>query len=473
MTTPHPRQRAAAALLVLLGAACSDPPTIPSPGSIHVSVKTLGGDPDLDGYDFVVDSGAPGMRRALFPEGSGTLDAVSAGTHTVTLERVAENCSVTPPNPRVVVVMPGQTARIDFEVVCDVTGIEITTRTTGVETPTSLDVLLNGKIAAPVRSNGSEVIGRLQPGTHTIAVSAGSNCTVAGTSPVTVEVRSRTTTPVLFQITCVAPVRLEKIAFVFDSTGGSQTQQWIGLVNPDGTGVTRLIRGHSPTWSPNGTRLLFSTTYCGEWYWYYYDNPCTGALFLIDPEVRNVTEMPGTFAGLNPTWLPTGERFAFRRCCERGFESTHLHSLALDGSSLVDVSPEVNGIRDPVWSPNGERIAFSCNVVGQNWDLCIVDKTGLNLVLVTNDFVYDFAPAWSPDGTHIAFSRSDGTYQQIAILTVGTNSYRGLTSGRRPSWSRDGKTLVFADGGLFTIDADGTNRRRLTTGNHDAPVWRP
>jgi hypothetical protein len=34
--------------------------------------------------------------------------------------------------------------------------------------------------------------------------------------------------------------------------------------------------------------------------------------------------------------------------------------------------------------------------------------------------------------------------------------------------------LVFAGGdGLFAIGADGSNRRRLTTGAHSAPAWRP
>jgi hypothetical protein len=27
--------------------------------------------------------------------------------------------------------------------------------------------------------------------------------------------------------------------------------------------------------------------------------------------------------------------------------------------------------------------------------------------------------------------------------------------------------------GLFLMDADGSNRRRLTTGKHIAPAWRP
>jgi len=475
VTTLHQGQRAAVALLVMLGAACSDSPTIPAPGSIRASVMTLGGDIDVDGYLFVVDTGAAATRQPIFPSGTATRSEASAGTHTVALEQVAENCTVAAPNPRVVTVMPGQTTNVNFEVNCVATGIAITTRTAGVDGPNAYDVVLNGRNAAAIGSNDSVVVGRLQPGTHTIALSVASNCTVAGTSPVTVEVLPRTTTRVLFQVTCVSPPRPERIAFVLDLPAGNLTEWWIGVVNPDGMDGTNLVAGHSPMWSPNGTRLVFSTTYCDEYYFFYYDDPCTGGLHLIDPETRNITTLPAASDGLSPAWAPTGDRIAFRRCCELGFESTRLHVLTLSGGAAVDVAvPGVRGIRDLAWSLDGQRIAFACMVVPPQWDLCLVDTDGGNLVRMTNDAVSDFAPAWSPDGSRIAFSRSDGANQQIAIMTVGDGAVRVLTTGRKPAWSRDGKTLVFADfGGLYTIAVGGSDRARLTNGAHDAPVWRP
>jgi TolB protein len=108
-----------------------------------------------------------------------------------------------------------------------------------------------------------------------------------------------------------------------------------------------------------------------------------------------------------------------------------------------------------------------------------VNRDGGGLVQLTNDPSFDGHAAWSPDGTKIAFARypdavSSNADAKIVVMDLATRQVTILTNGGEPAWSPDGSKLVFAsDDGLFLIDADGTNHRRLTTGPHHAPAWRP
>jgi Tol biopolymer transport system component len=148
-----------------------------------------------------------------------------------------------------------------------------------------------------------------------------------------------------------------------------------------------------------------------------------------------------------------------------------------DGSYLVAVFvPGATLVNDLAWSPDGRRIAFQCLVDVGNYDVCTVNRNGSGLVRLTSDPHVEAHPAWSHDGTRIAFATTTGltSLWQIALVAVDGGAATRLTDGFDPAWSRDGTKLVFArDSGLFTIDVDGSNLKRLTTGVAHAPAWRP
>ncbi len=106
-------------------------------------------------------------------------------------------------------------------------------------------------------------------------------------------------------------------------------------------------------------------------------------------------------------------------------------------------------------------------------------------------------PAWSPDGQHLAFvssrdHRDTGHSErasEIYVMNADGSAQRRLTFNgvplSSPSWSSDGRTLVFSrdtpsrTGGLgrlelWTVDVTTGAERRLTVGPYDlAPTWSP
>ena len=118
----------------------------------------------------------------------------------------------------------------------------------------------------------------------------------------------------------------------------------------------------------------------------------------------------------------------------------------------------------PSFSPDGRSVAFVSNRDGQ-WDLYVGLVTGGGLIRLSNDPNLEAQPRWSPDGTKILFSRLNDTgLQDIWVTPAFPGAPRRLIqSALTPSWSADGRRIVYSDGKVIWVcDADGANPRVVT-----------
>jgi dipeptidyl aminopeptidase/acylaminoacyl peptidase len=197
------------------------------------------------------------------------------------------------------------------------------------------------------------------------------------------------------------------------------------------------------------------------------------------PEQLTATEKPAS----DPQWSPDGRRIAFVR-------DQAIWMIDVEGSHQALVSQHPAGNRSPSWCADGHQIAFISRRRG--WDqLWVVDapiprrgrpatrpRSAEPIPLTSpgvdiDDFV------WSPDGCKIAVTSQrlpDLLTSQVHIVDALTAEER-LIAGESawetgPRWLPDGSGLLVVsdrDGWfqVVQVSADGSERRVLTTGQHE------
>ena len=149
-----------------------------------------------------------------------------------------------------------------------------------------------------------------------------------------------------------------------------------------------------------------------------------------------------------------------------------LYTIPAAGGEPTRITDTPEFEQYPAWSPDGREIAFSRGHVTTNIDIYVMAADGSTERRLTEHPERDEQPAWSPDGGTIAFlSHRDGDVG-IWLMDADGGNKRKLVPGREPAWSPDGKQIAFTSGHydgndeIYVVDADGSNLRRLTFDPH-------
>ena len=126
-----------------------------------------------------------------------------------------------------------------------------------------------------------------------------------------------------------------------------------------------------------------------------------GNIYTIDTDGTNLINLA---RGSNPSWSPDGTQivFSFGLGRFRG-DVSDIYIMDANGANRVNLTKgrhKNNGVPD--WSPDGTKIAFVSNR-DNNSEIYVMNADGRNLKNLTLHLDDDTCPTWSPDGTKIAF----------------------------------------------------------------------
>ncbi|NIV12097.1 MAG: hypothetical protein GWN62_12730, partial [Aliifodinibius sp.] len=126
--------------------------------------------------------------------------------------------------------------------------------------------------------------------------------------------------------------------------------------------------------------------------------------FLLTVSIAN-SQKVGAIA---PSWSPDGSKLVYSSNRDGNWE---IYVINADGSNARRLTHlEVADDYFPYFSPDGRKIILmSIDTTGTSASVCVIDADGNNLVRLTEEGGYAGDPHWSPDGKKIAFySRRDG-----------------------------------------------------------------
>ena len=252
-----------------------------------------------------------------------------------------------------------------------------------------------------------------------------------------------------------------------------------------------------PTWSPDGRWLAFAM-HGSLWRMRVADGTSDG----IAEEIAHAAEYLSS-----PEWSPDGRYLAYT--ADAAGASIDIRILDLESRRSTNVTAGEHVNVEPAWSPDGRRLAYVSTAPNGYFNIVVADvadgQAGAAIQVTTDnrfgrdrlyfgDFDMHLSPSWSPDGRELLFVSnrgiplgSGGVWRARAeanVMSTGAAKliHREETLYRtRPSWSPDGKRFIYAShlGGqytnLFVLPATGGEPYKMTFGEYDTflPRWSP
>ena len=145
-------------------------------------------------------------------------------------------------------------------------------------------------------------------------------------------------------------------------------------------------RAADPAWSPDADKIVFVDG---------------GSIMIstVDPFHPQVFQITHDDLHTSPTWSPDGKQIAFSSVLDG---KSNIFAIDVNGRNRIRLTNHPAEDEHPDWSPDGRHIAFMTHRHG-TWDIYLVNTR----TFVETHLTEGMNPSWSPDGTKIAFGEGE------------------------------------------------------------------
>jgi dipeptidyl aminopeptidase/acylaminoacyl peptidase len=311
----------------------------------------------------------------------------------------------------------------------------------------------------------------------------------------------------MFAVKTVGAVRISpdgrRVAYTVTETDFKQdayvTHIW--LADPVSGETFQLTRGEkscsNPVWSPDGSRLAFTSSRTGDKAQIFVISPVGGEAVLLTKSETGVSDF---------NWSPDGRSIAFTAAeavskplkdrkenygdfevVRREYAYQHIWTFDV-AEAIKEPQAGIQRTRGTDysvggfdWSPDGRKIAFSATVNPDliqrtTSDIYVLALEGEKVARIVAQPGPDSSPRWSPDGKSVLFSSALGNpnsfagLSRLALVSESGGAVRPLTAGfdedaYAVAWTADGiyfSASLKTSSHLFRLDPGSLAVTRVT-----------